>query len=37
MLNVALSLVALAIAFFHPRVRLAAEPFEPGEDEGGVV
>ena len=37
MLNVALSLVALAIAAFHPRVRLAAEPFEAGEDEGGVV
>lgn len=37
MLNIALSLVALAIAFFHPRVRLAAQPFDSSEDDSGVV
>lgn len=40
MLNVALSVLAGAIALLHPRVRLAikpVEPAEPREDEGGVV
>lgn len=36
-LNIALSLAALAIALVHPRVRVAAQPVETGEDEGGVV
>ena len=37
MLNIVLSVVALAIAFFHPRVRLAAQPFDSSEDDSGVV
>ncbi|HCY56531.1 MAG TPA: hypothetical protein DF715_13780 [Oceanicaulis sp.] len=37
MLNIVLSVVALGVAVFHPRVRVAAQPFEQDEDSGGVV
>lgn len=37
MLNVALSVLAGAIALLHPRVRLAIKPVEPREEDSGVV